>query len=130
MAAQPQSASDELGLKDKVAILLKEYDTLRTEILARDSNGYQLWAGAAAAIAWVTSRPVDWRLWILAAALTLIFLGIFAALYRDINALCKRVSTIERMVNSLAGGEELLEWETRWGGASPNGWLCWKRSRK
>jgi hypothetical protein len=52
-------------------------------------------------------------------AFTLIFLGVLGALYRDINALCKRVSVIERTINSLAGNEELLEWETRWGAHRP-----------
>jgi hypothetical protein len=128
MDPRSQTIKEEHGPKDKIAILLKEYDSLRGETVSRTTNCYQLWAAAGAAMAWITSRPIDWRLWILAITLALIFLGVFGALYRDINGLCERVSVIESKVNALAG-EELLEWETRWGGFA-NGWFCWKRSRK
>lgn len=36
---------------EKINILLKEYDTLRPEIIARTNNSYQLWAAAAAGVA-------------------------------------------------------------------------------
>jgi hypothetical protein len=42
MAAQPQTVKEELGPKDKVLILFKEYEILRTEIVARTNNCYQL----------------------------------------------------------------------------------------
>ena len=130
MTSQPQAASEQLPQKDKIAVLSKEYDTLRAEIVARTTNCYQVWAATAAAITWLSGRPIEWTLWTLSATLALIFVGVLGALYRDINALSERVSIIERKINDLAGGEELLEWETRWGGASPNGWFCRKRSRK
>ena len=130
MAVQPQIAKEEFGPKDKVLILFKEYDTLRTEIIARTNNCYQLWVAAAAAVAWLTSRQLELTLLALTATLGLIFLAAAGALYRDINALSCRASTIEAKINLLSGGEELLEWETRWGGYSPNGWFSLKRVRK
>ena len=130
MATQPQIATEEFGPQEQVNVLLKEYDTLRAEIIARTNNCYQLCAAAAAALAWLTGRANEWTLWALYAFLFLISAGVAFALYRDINALCSRVSTIERGINHLSGDKELLEWETRWGGGSPNGWFCLKRSRK
>lgn len=130
MAVQTQTAKEELGPKDKIVILCKEYDTLRAEIIARTNNCYQLWGAGAAAIAWLATRLRIWSFWALVTAFGLIFLGVFWALYRDINALSKRISVIEGKINHFFGRDELLEWETRWGGASPNGWFCFKRSRR
>jgi hypothetical protein len=96
MATQPQIATEEFGPQEQVNVLLKEYDTLRAEIIARTNNCYQLCAAAAAALAWLTGRANEWTLWALYAFLFLISAGVAFALYRDINALCSRVSTIEK----------------------------------
>src|ERR1039457_6946031 len=116
--------------KEKVAILFKEYDTLRTEIIGRTAGGYQLIAILAivfgAILGWRSSHGSDAVFWVA--------LGVFfgAALVfwwwarRDINMIARRIRDIELNINRLCG-DTLLIWETSMGGMA-GGWLL-RRSK-
>ena len=117
-----------LSACEKISILEREYDTLRAEVISRTSNCYQLVAAGGAGAAFLMNLPANLALWTSAAILAIAFLGLFWALYRDINGLAHRISQIEQRINFLAG-DDLLEWETLWGGGA-NGWFPPKRRRK
>ncbi len=100
---------------EKVKILLQEYATLRSEILTRTSNMFQLFAIAASMLVWIIGRPVDLRFWL--AIFILILAGIFFywLISRDIKKAATRLRELEIDINRRAG-EELLVWEIKWGG--------------
>jgi hypothetical protein len=105
-----------LDSKDKIQILLKEYDTLRAEIIARTNHGFQLTGLGGAVLMWLVSRPDDARFWVLVATFLMVFGYMGWITFRDISKAAGRIRQIEAKVNKLAG-DELLEWETLWGGA-------------
>jgi len=101
----------------KVTVLLKEYDTLRQEIVGRISNRFGLVSfGSALVVFLVTQQPPRGRLVVV--GLWVVFLLVLwwraGVLIRRCS---KRIAEIERKVNSLVG-EDLLVWETRIGGRS------------
>jgi threonine/homoserine/homoserine lactone efflux protein len=101
----------------KVTVLLKEYDTLRQEIVGRISNRFGLVSfGSALVVFLVTQQPPPGRLVVV--GLWVVFLLVLwwraGVLIRRCS---KRIAEIERKVNSLVG-EDLLVWETRIGGRS------------
>jgi hypothetical protein len=103
--------------KDKIQILLAEYSGLRTEITHRVGNSFQVVAVGGGFLALIVSQPISPRFWA-AFVIGLIVLGwCTAVIFRDILKCARRVRQIEKDVNRRAG-EELLEWETYWGGGS------------
>ena len=111
-----QPTREPLDNKDKIQILLHEYGTLRTEIIHRTNNLYQLLAVGGALFVWLLGHAIDRKFWIsLAVTLPLLFLG-FWVIRRYMNKAAERLREIEKTVNSLAG-VELLVWETLWAGA-------------
>ena len=125
MADKNKSALGNVN-KDEIDILLKEYDTLRSEIIARTSGGFQLGAIVLAAITWMGSRPVDHapispRL---VGALVAGIVALAFAYWRDLYAASVRVAELEREINHLAG-RPLLKWEGQYGPGSRGafGWL-------
>jgi hypothetical protein len=101
--------------KDKVQILLHEYDSLRLESQNRTSNGFQLVAIAGALFVWLATTSIaDYRLWI---GMVVTFGMIVVSnrfIYRDIRKAATRLREIERDINSRVG-EDLLVWESRYG---------------
>jgi hypothetical protein len=120
MSTQPVSGKEQFSPKDKVQILLKEYDALRGEITSRGNNMYQLiaiCAGIGAAlISWLAPRGLNAMGWTVLVSTTLLFAWLFIALDRDIKHAAARVRELEAAINELSG-TELLQWETYWGGA-------------
>jgi hypothetical protein len=110
-------SGDTLTRKEKIEILFKEYDTLRTEIMTRTNNGYQLSAIAAGAMTWLISRPIDIRFWIASTLAAVVFSLFYVLIMRDINKFAARIRELEGEINALSGAD-LLEWETHWGGAA------------
>jgi hypothetical protein len=115
--------------KGKIEILMKEYDTLRQEILSRINNrflmlgligtflGFALFADNSllrSYIFGISSRGIVVVIGIVILVATWMWLGYL------VGVLAARVSAIEQRVNELAG-DELLEWETR------HGWGRWGR---
>jgi hypothetical protein len=115
--------------KDKIQILLHEYDTLRQEILTRTRTGHQILAVAAVLFIWIitqimTGNPSFWFWTILVGFLAASVAAVSVAAWftmRDIGKAAKRIRELESDINSRAG-EDLLIWETRWGGAVTGFW--------
>jgi hypothetical protein len=99
--------------QDALNVLLKEYDTLRSEILARIGNRFALLSVVVAAVAFVGSQKVaigGWR-WGLLALATVVISLIWVQLGRAIGRLSTRIAVIEGKVNEITG-DELLHWES------------------
>jgi hypothetical protein len=111
MAGQHEQS---LGAQEKIQVLFKEYDALRSSILGRTNNGYQLWGIGAALLTFLISRPIDVKFWILMSLFGIVFSIFSWTTYRDINKAAERLRQLESRINRLAG-DELLQWETRWG---------------
>jgi hypothetical protein len=101
---------------DPVEILFKEYDTLRSEAIARRSEGFQFAAIGGAGLAWFAAQPHhSKKLWTLLAILAFGYcLTIYCAI-RDLKFLSLRIAEIEQEVNRLSDAPGLLKWETHWG---------------
>jgi hypothetical protein len=113
---------EQLNTLGKVQVLLYEYAGLRMEILHRTGHMYQLLAIGGALFLWLLiPRPIDWRLWV-SLVMSLVIVSLFGwFLHRDINKAAARLRELEQEINERAG-EELLVWETRWGGAVTGYW--------
>lgn len=109
--------------KEKIDILLKEYETLRQEILSRTHNRFLMVGivGAFLAYTLFTNNPIL-KTYILGIGLRTFVLvsGAIALLViwlwfgYIVGNLDMRISAIDKRINDLVG-EELLEWETRYG---------------
>src|ERR1700722_3367680 len=110
---------------EKIDILLKEYDSLRSELVGRVTYWYQLGALAVLVLGWVALCPLDKRTAIILALL--VSLGTFfaALLARDVRILGKRIRQLEKEINTLAGAD-LLKWETHYGGSATSTYF-WRR---
>lgn len=107
---------DVLNTQGKVQVLLHEYASLRMEIFHRTGHVIQLVTVCGALFLWLASRPIDLRFWISLVA-AVVVLGLFRrVIHRDIEKAAERLRQLEEDINRRAG-EELLVWETRWGGA-------------
>ena len=103
--------------KDKVQILLAEYNSLRSETVHRVNNVYQLVAVAAVAFVWFMGRVADKRFWIALLVCVPALCYYTFDVSKNIYRTAIRVAQIEKEINRRVG-EDLLEWETWWG-ASP-----------
>ncbi len=115
-----KQSSNQITAKDRIDILLKEYDTLRAEILNRTNNLFTLMAIGGGVLTLLLSFKNELRLWL---PLLLIFGLIFGFIAwvndRNIRRIARRLMQIEYQVNQIAGGDTpLLEWETHWGAAA------------
>jgi hypothetical protein len=112
---------------DHVEILLKEYDTLRAEIIARQSGGFQLVIIAGAVFTWFAERATGQRLWIGMAALVMASCFLVFRAVQDIDLIAKRIGEIEQEINQIAGAS-LLKWESRLG-SQRTGWIIRRKPR-
>jgi hypothetical protein len=108
----------------KVEILLHEYDALRSEIVGRTNDGFNLLAVAGGLFGIALSlAPGSCRFW----ALAVIGLVVFEVARREtfyrIGRAAERLRQIEADINKRVGEEKpLLVWETDWG-AADRGWF-------
>ncbi len=109
--------------KEKIDILLKEYETLRQEILFRTNNRFLMVGivGAFLGYTLFTDNPVlktyIWGIGLRTFVLVggaMALLVIWFRLGYSVATLAMHISAIEKKINDLVG-EELLEWETRYG---------------
>jgi transposase len=116
--------------KEKIEILLKEYDTLRAEIVGRTTGGYQLIGVQAiiftAALGWRSQHGVGEIFWFFMGVLVVLGLLFGGSTYRDISMLARRVREIEEEINNTVG-ENLLRWETEFGGLNGILWITRRR---
>lgn len=98
-----------LRQRDHIDILLKEYETLRAEILNRINHRWQMLSVIGAILAFISTQrgTAFWLGWAIATFLGLLLL--ISARY--IARLAEHISGIERRINALAGVEHLT-WET------------------
>lgn len=113
--------SGPITTRDQIDILLKEYDTLRADILLRSNVIFSVLAVAAGILAWFIQRHKE--SWFLPTffAFVAIFIFIYWVNHQNIARAANRLKEIERKVNALAtapDGSPLLEWETKWGGTA------------
>ncbi len=107
-------ALSRLTQKDRIQILLAEYASLRSEILARTSYGFQLMAISSIALTWMvvqSSGSLSNLFWIVLTVIGIVFcMSIFVNI-RDLKKAAHRVKELEHEINSRAG-EHLLIWES------------------
>jgi hypothetical protein len=117
---------DETGLirpesRAKVEVLLREYDSLRGEVISRLNNRFNLLGYAGAILTYAVFQGggiTDWRLLCAAgAALALLLVWLWGA--KKIRELSRRIAMIEKQVNTLLG-DSLLAWES---GQVAGGWF-------
>jgi hypothetical protein len=122
----PDCSVDSLSNHECIQIIFKEYDTLRAEIIARTTGGFQLISIIAllssALLAWAGSHSASKVLWVGVGVLCAASALFFYVAHRDVNMLASRVKEIEAEINHLAGDIELLKWETH-SGAAVTGWI-------
>jgi hypothetical protein len=103
-----------LSRKERIDILMKEYDTLRTEIFHRTNSGFAIFGllgGLGGYTVFTTKEFTPWNLSYLAiSAVLLLFLRLEYG--RLAIRASRRIAQIEEQVNTLAG-ETLLVWDTR-----------------
>jgi len=111
--------------KDKVEILLHEYDTLRDEVVQRYNAIQQqisifvlMIIGTLTILSTYSEQRWGWSLFLY--LLLALGLCVFAFALRinhlDIQKINTRLRELEADINQLAG-EQLLKWETYWSGA-------------
>ena len=109
--------------KDKINILLKEYDTLREETLSRMNNRFVMLGMTAAFLGFVLFSDnvrLDSHMLGLTLRTIVLVCGIMVVLAiwlffgYLVGTLARRVAAIERHVNQIAG-ERLLRWESEFG---------------
>jgi hypothetical protein len=98
----------------RIAVLLKEYDALRTEIGGRINNRFAIVGFLVALVTFVGSQTnvlLPWR-----CILATVGLAVSVVVWWRLGALIKRSATriadIERKINKLMG-EDLLIWESQ-----------------
>jgi hypothetical protein len=103
------------SLRDaKSSILLKEWETLRTEILARMQSQFQLLTFTVVAATFIYSQQRlgnFWRLAGIVIVLMVVWIA-WAGFRRAINRCAERIREIEVAVNTLFD-DNLLQWEYR-----------------
>jgi hypothetical protein len=101
--------------KDKIHILLQEYNSLRSELVSSGNKLFQLFAIAGTLVTWLIARDFERvSFW---AALIFVLAGLFVLglfLLRDTQRAAQRVAEIENEINQRAH-ENLLKWENKWG---------------
>jgi len=118
---------------EKMQILFKEYDTLRQEIVGRLNGGRQLVAIGVAGMAGVITflGPAHRRdaiFWGLLCGLGTVLGVLFWSTHHSIARVGTRLREIEAEINALAG-EDLLKWETRFGGGLSKWFFSRKRQK-
>lgn len=102
----------EMDEKDKVNILLKEYDTLRAEILQRIGHRFAFLSlfGAVGGYTFFVAKDLSQYQTVVLIISALSLFGVWLQLGNLIARCSIRIADIEKTINSKAG-EPLLKWE-------------------
>jgi hypothetical protein len=115
--SRPKARFDD---KDRLTIVLKEYDTLRAEIIARMGHGFQTVGFGVTLVVvfipWLWLHPSDIPYWIALAFGIAVCVFLWSVIHIEIAAAASRLRQIEEIINSMAG-DTLLTWETYHGRA-------------
>src|SRR5437868_5168216 len=107
---------------EKVRIQLTEYQTLRSEIIARIGHAYQMMAVLGGSLVLLVGlAPNSNAFWALLGVVTSVIALGFWTFVRDMKKCARRIREIEIDVNQRAK-EDLLVWENLWG-ADVNGYF-------
>ncbi len=119
-----KKASEPLVGKERVQILLHEYNGLRNEIIHRTNNLFQVIGVGVIVLGWLTnSRDFDCKL-IISLLVGLVTLAcLLWLIHRDIDKAAERLAEIEDYVDKETGEWYLLRWERLWGGRKTGYWL-------
>ena len=106
---------DGFTIREKIAVLLAEYNTLRQEVIAAKTNlgqGFHVFSVIVMADIAFLNRSGRWDVAIIIFMLASLYLG---ALYiwndKNTASFSRRLRELEREINSVAG-EPLMLWET------------------
>jgi hypothetical protein len=115
-----EAGTEELSARDKIQILLAEYNTLRAEVLMRGGTALQVTAIAAALLALLLQRDTDLRFWLGFGVLVCGVVTFTWIIAGNIGKLAGRIRELEQDINTRAR-EPLLCWETKHGEAYGEG---------
>ena len=103
----------QITVSEKVQILLKEYETLRVEMIQRFNHRFNFLTiiGAVGAFVFFKTEKISYLQVSAFVATTISILIVWFWIGHVIARCSRRVSEIEKKVNELAG-EDLLLWET------------------
>jgi hypothetical protein len=106
---------------ERVQVLLHEYDSLLNLVAQRIAHVYQVVIICAVLATWLLGRTMDGRFWV-GATFILFLIAAFGWFNgEDIKRAAAQLRAIEQHVNYLPG-EDLLTWETHYGGAIAGYW--------
>ena len=115
--------ADEVGPKEKLQVLLAEYNTLRTQIIARGTLTVQIItigvAALAATAAWLNQQPILAIAVFLFLLMTVVIIGRMTR--RDLDEEAAHVTKLEGRINQIVG-EDLLTWEAKHGRVGAGYW--------
>lgn len=115
--SEPTKNNSQISTVEKIQILLHEYDTLRSEILARSGHMYQIVTLCGALFVLIISlTPLGIKFWFTLGAAIIVVIIFSWLISRDIGKAAKRLREIENHINMVAG-DKILAWESHWGGA-------------
>ena len=118
------TTKEEDRVRYKVDVLLREYDTLREEVIARTNNRFAISGLLGAIMVFVGGKSeldIVWRWTVVLVAL--VVLTIFWWSIGDVmHQIGAHLIGIEGRVNALLG-EQLLEWERATGNRRATRWL-------
>ena len=109
--------------KEKIDILLKEYDTLRQEILHRMNNRFLMLGITGSFLAFILltdTSIINFSIFGFPARVVIFVFGLLALIFiwvwfgYLVGNIARQVSVLECRINEISG-EDLLEWETRYG---------------
>ena len=110
-----------IGEKERIQILIAEYSSLRSQLIARTTSIYQVAAILAIAAIWLLQQQIGMMLW-MGGGLTVIGISACAwCLARDCMRAALRVRELENEINRRAG-ERLLVWDSEWGSMNERIW--------
>jgi hypothetical protein len=116
---------DRFTVREKIAVLLAEYNTLRQEVIAARTNlgqGFHVFSVVVMADIVFLNSSSRWDVAIIIFILALAYLGVLCA-WNDKNtaSFTRRLRELELEINSVAG-EPLMLWETIHGWGKIFGW--------
>lgn len=113
---------DRLGAKEKLQVLLSEYNSLRMEQVQRANSGYLI-GGFIVTSVGILANVADFGIgYVISGIFVMTFLiFMFAVCFSDVQKANKRVLELEKLINDQFK-EGLLVWQTHGGGIVGRFW--------
>src|ERR1051325_5965401 len=107
--------------EQKISILMAEYNTLRSEAVARTGHAFQIAGFCITALSIWAAEETSGKTWLALTAIIVLLVASGWFTFREITKANRRVREIELDVNDRAG-EDLLIWENLWDGWATGFW--------